>query len=59
MRRDLMARRLVDALAALTGFTPAVLRSQPDEETIYCSNCGGGNPKGATYCAGCGKMLNP
>lgn len=33
--------------------------TQPDEETIYCSNCGSGNPKGSTYCAGCGKMLNP
>lgn len=31
----------------------------PDEEIIFCSHCGGQNPKGAAYCQGCGKMLNP
>lgn len=33
--------------------------SSPDEEIIFCSHCGAGNPKGSTYCLGCGKMLNP
>ncbi|WIC89224.1 hypothetical protein SEA_BOGOTA_74 [Streptomyces phage Bogota] len=48
-----MARRLVEALAALTGFTPAVLRTQPDEQDVFCSGCGArnqGNP-----CAECRK----
>jgi len=26
---------------------------------IYCSHCGHPNQPGTTYCAACGKMLNP
>lgn len=33
--------------------------TSPDEEITYCMHCGGANPKGTTYCQGCGKMLNP
>lgn len=29
----------------------------PDEEIIFCSHCGGQNPKGTVYCLGCGKSL--
>lgn len=30
---------------------------QPDEEDIFCSNCGARNPQGATQCLGCGRSL--
>jgi len=42
---------LLRRMAALTGFTPVVLRTQPDEQDVYCSGCGAvnqGNP-----CAAC------
>lgn len=35
----------------------AGLRSTPGP--VYCSHCGAPNQAGATYCAACGKMLNP
>lgn len=42
---------LLRRMAALTGFTPEALRTQPDEQDVYCSGCGAvnqGNP-----CAQC------
>lgn len=29
------------------------------EGTIYCAECGAGNPPNSVYCSICGKKLNP
>lgn len=45
--RGLEVTALVRRMAALTGFTPLVLRTQPDEQDVYCGGCGAvnqGNP---------------
>ena len=37
----------------------ALERSMSTPGPVYCSHCGAPNQAGATYCVGCGKMLNP
>ncbi len=34
-----------------------VIKLKPDEEDIFCPNCGARNPQGTVYCLGCGRAL--